>query len=47
MIDFGKYAAVVLTAYGVSLVLLAGLIVQSVIANARARRALEELDRNA
>ena len=42
MIELGKYAGTVAAAYGVSLVLLAGIVVQTVIANARARRALEE-----
>ncbi|TRW94849.1 heme exporter protein CcmD [Paracoccus sp. M683] len=41
MIELGKYAGTVLAAYGVSLLLLAGLILQTVAANARARRALE------
>ncbi|KGJ04164.1 heme exporter protein D [Paracoccus halophilus] len=42
MTELGKYAATVLAAYGVSLALLAAIIVQSVIANARARRELRE-----
>ena len=42
MIDLGKYAFAVLASYGVSLALLAGLIWQTVAANARARRALED-----
>ncbi|MFC0201517.1 heme exporter protein CcmD [Paracoccus rhizosphaerae] len=46
MIDLGKYAATVWLAYGVGLALLAGLIWQTVAANARARRALEEHDKN-
>ena len=41
MIDLGKYAGTVLAAYGVSLALLAGIVVQSLLRNARARRALE------
>ncbi|WP_347266062.1 heme exporter protein CcmD [Paracoccus sp. (in: a-proteobacteria)] len=45
MIELGKYATTVATAYGVSLVLLAGIILQSVLANARARRQLEEQER--
>ncbi|GLK63331.1 heme exporter protein CcmD [Paracoccus kondratievae] len=45
MTELGKYASTVLTAYGASLVLLAALIVQTVLANARARRALEEHER--
>ncbi|SNT74304.1 heme exporter protein CcmD [Paracoccus seriniphilus] len=46
MIDLGKYAGTVLAAYGVSAVLLIGLIWQSVAANARARRALEKQEEN-
>lgn len=46
MIDLGKYAGTVLAAYGVSLVLIAGLIWHTVAANARARRALQEHERN-
>ena len=46
MIDLGKYATTVLMAYGVSLVLIAGLVWQTVAANARARRALEEHERD-
>lgn len=42
MTELGKYAVTVTAAYGVSLLLLAGIVVQTVIANARARRALEE-----
>lgn len=42
MIELGKYATTVVAAYGTSLVLLVGIVVQSVIANARARRALKE-----
>lgn len=45
MIELGKYAHTVLTAYGLSLVLLAGIVVQSLRANARARRELEEQER--
>lgn len=45
MIDLGKYAGTVLGAYGVSLLLLLGIVVQSLRANARARRALEEQER--
>ena len=44
MIELGKYAGTVLAAYGISLALLLGVIVQSVLANARARRALQEHD---
>lgn len=42
MIDLGKYAGTVLSAYGVSLALLGGLVWQTLARNARARRALEE-----
>lgn len=42
MMDLGKYAVPVLTAYGLTIVLLLGVIVQTVIANAKARRALQE-----
>ena len=42
MIELGKYAGTVLAAYGASVVLLAGVIVQTLRANARARRELEE-----
>lgn len=45
MIELGKYAHTVLAAYGVSLVLLAGIVIQTVRANAKARRALEEYER--
>lgn len=44
MIELGKYADTVLAAYGISLLLLLGIVVQSLRANARARRALEEQD---
>ena len=46
MMDLGAYAATVGAAYGVTGVLLAALIWHSVAANARARRALEDLDRD-
>ena len=46
MIELGKYATTVLLAYGISGLLLAGIIAQSVIANARARRALEAHEKN-
>lgn len=46
MIDLGKYATTVLAAYGVSLLLLVGLVWQSVAANARARRDLERQEGN-
>ncbi|MFO1140718.1 MAG: heme exporter protein CcmD [Paracoccus sp. (in: a-proteobacteria)] len=42
MIELGKYTGTVLGAYGVSLALLAGIVLQTVRANARARRELEE-----
>ncbi|MDP5305563.1 heme exporter protein CcmD [Paracoccus spongiarum] len=41
MIELGKYAGTVLAAYGISAVLLVGLVWHSVAANARARRDLE------
>lgn len=40
-VELGKYATTVLAAWGISLVLLAGIVVQTLIRNARARRALE------
>ena len=46
MIDLGRYAGTVLAAYGVSVVLIAGLVWHTVTANARARRALQEFERN-
>ncbi|MBU3031380.1 heme exporter protein CcmD [Paracoccus marinaquae] len=46
MIELGKYAGTVLAAYGVSLALLAGLVWQSIVANARARRDLERQEKN-
>ena len=42
MIELGRYAGTVLAAYGVSAVLLIGIVWHSVAANARARRALEK-----
>ena len=45
MIDLGKYADTVLSAYGAGVFLLAGIIVQTIRANARARRALEEQEK--
>ena len=42
MIDLGKYSATVLGAYGVSIVLLVGLVWHTIAANAAARRKLEE-----
>lgn len=46
MIDLGKYAGVVMGAYGVSLTLLGALIWQTLAANARARRDLERHETN-
>ncbi|WP_410219061.1 heme exporter protein CcmD [Paracoccus sp. (in: a-proteobacteria)] len=46
MIALGQYAGTVLLAYVVSLVLIAGLVWQTVAANARARRNLEEHEKN-
>ncbi|WP_273500213.1 heme exporter protein CcmD [Paracoccus sphaerophysae] len=45
MMELGKYAVPVLAAWGISLALLAGLIGQTLAAAARARRALEEVER--
>ncbi|WBU57056.1 heme exporter protein CcmD [Paracoccus sediminicola] len=41
MIELGKYAGTVLSAYGISLALLVAIIWQSVARNARARRDLD------
>ena len=46
MMELGKYAGPVLAAWGVSLALLAGMVVQTLLAAARARRALDEVERN-
>ncbi|AWX94020.1 heme exporter protein CcmD [Paracoccus yeei] len=46
MIELGKYAGTVLAAYGISLALLVGVVVQTLRANVRARRALEEHERH-
>jgi heme exporter protein D len=46
MPEMGKYALTVAAAYGVSLLLLAGIVVQSLWAARRARRALEEHQRH-
>lgn len=46
MIELGKYALPVLASYGISGLLLAGVIVQSIIANRRARLALEAHQKN-
>lgn len=45
MMELGKYAVPVLAAWGISLALLAGLVAQTLAAAARARRALEEVER--
>lgn len=44
MIELGKYAGTVLAAYGISVVLLGGLVWQTLAANARTRRDLERRD---
>lgn len=44
MIELGKYAVPVLAAWAISLALLAGVIVHTVIDNARARRALARVE---
>ncbi len=46
MTELGKYADTVVAAYAVSILLLAGLIWQTAVANARARRALERQERH-
>lgn len=46
MIDLGKYAGTVLAAYGVSIVLLIGIIWQSLAASVRARRELEKHEKH-
>lgn len=45
MIDLGKYTVTVLSAYGAGILLLAGIILQTIAANTRARRALEEQEK--
>ncbi|SEH63046.1 heme exporter protein CcmD [Paracoccus alkenifer] len=45
MVELGRYAVPVLTAWGISAALIVGLIVQTLAAGARARRALEEVER--
>lgn len=45
MPDLGKYAVTVLAAYGVTIALLLALVVQSLLRNARVRRALEAQER--
>lgn len=42
MIDLGKYTIPVLSAYGASVLLLVGIVWQSIARNARARRALDQ-----
>ena len=44
MPDLGRYTAEVLAAYGISLGLLAGIVVASVLRSRRMRRALEEAE---
>lgn len=46
MIDLGKYEGTVLAAYGITLLLLVLLIGMSLWASAKARRALEALEKN-
>ncbi|HWL58225.1 MAG TPA: heme exporter protein CcmD [Paracoccus sp. (in: a-proteobacteria)] len=46
MIELGKYAGTVLAAYGISIGLLLAVVVQTLVANGRARRELEEHERN-
>lgn len=45
MVELGKYAATVLGAYGVTIVLLFGLVVQSLHQSARIRKRLEAQER--
>ena len=45
MVELGKYAGTVLSAYGVALALLLGLVVLSLWQSARVRRALEAQER--
>lgn len=46
MIELGKYALPVLASYGVSAVLLLGVVAQTIIANRQARQALEAHQKN-
>ncbi|MFT4012971.1 MAG: heme exporter protein CcmD [Paracoccus sp. (in: a-proteobacteria)] len=46
MIELGKYAGTVLSAYAVGLALLAGIVVQTIRASRKARAALEEHERH-
>ena len=43
-LDLGKYAGAVLAAYGISLLLIVGLVLVSVIRGARVRRALADVE---
>lgn len=45
MIELGRYSGAVLSAYGVSVLLLAGIIVQTLLANRRARIALDRQEK--
>jgi len=45
MPDLGKYADTVLTAYAVSLVLILGLVLVSVIRSSRVKKQLEAIDK--
>ncbi len=45
MPELGKYAGAVLSAYGVTLVLLAGLVAATLLRGAQVKRALEEAER--
>ncbi len=45
MVELGRYAVPVLTAWGVSALLVLGLIAQTLAASTRARKALEEVER--
>lgn len=45
IVDLGKYAGAVLSAYGVTLALLAGLVAVTLVRGARVRRALAEQER--
>ena len=44
MTELGRHAVPVLTAWGVSAVLIAGLVAQTLIAASRARRALDRVE---
>jgi len=44
MPDLGKYAATVLSAYGISLVLIAGVIVLSMVQSRRAKHKLKDAE---